>query len=61
MIENFRSKNYVEVTKKKTKKKLLILYMIIYIRNVMLVSDLCDVWFYDYMMDRTMVGHHYQQ
>jgi hypothetical protein len=23
--------------------------------------NLCDVWFHDYMMDRTMVGHHYQE
>jgi hypothetical protein len=37
------------------------MYMIIYICNVMFIADLCDVSFHDYMMDRLVVGHQYQQ
>jgi hypothetical protein len=33
--------------------------MILYIYNVMLIVNLCDVQFHDYMMDRMVVGHHY--
>jgi hypothetical protein len=36
------------------------MYMIFYICNVVLIVNLCDVQFYDYMMDKTVVGHHYQ-